>query len=211
MARKRDDVFIIGAEPLPAEGGEAPETLLEGKPRNAFAPAPPSLETSEREPLRPRRFMRRALVVGPLSAIAAALAVIALISGGGGHGSTSAPPSAAEPLVEAPAPPLGPSPRPHRPRRTPGAASRDRHLRRRSSRRPQRRRHHRRRPAGAEEAQAGAVAQPTALPPSPLLQAPAPPAPPSSAPPAPEPALAPSPPSSGVAASQPRPEFSFER
>lgn len=211
MARKRDDVFIIGAEPLPSEGAEAPEARGEGEPRNAFAPAPPSLEARAPQPLRPRRFMRRALVVGPLSAIAAALAVIALSGGGGGRGSSSAPPSAAEPFVEAPAPRLGPSPRPHRPRRTPGAASRDRRLRRRSSRRPQGRRHHRRRPAAVEEAQAGAVAQPTALSPSALLQAPAPPVPPSSAPPAPEPALVPSPPSSGVAASQPRPEFSFER
>jgi hypothetical protein len=202
MARKRDDVFIIGTEsaPAPGDGVAAGGAPPQGEARNAFAPAPPQDDKGSRAVVRLRPGRRLGVAAGAL-ALAAALAALALGRGDGTGARSPDRPPASDPLVEAPAPRPARSSEAAEPSRPPQAkrARRPSPARRRS--RPRRRSLHRRHAGrhAAAEPQASEAAQ---TPPPPAV---APPMPPASPPP---PATPPSPAS---AVAQGRPEFSFER
>ena len=107
MARKRDDVFIIGAESpsSPTDGRSAGGGPPQAEPRNAFAPAPPVARLAGRAGggWAPAAASCSAAWRSRLIAGARALASL---RGGGGTGTPAAParPPASEPLVAAPGP-----------------------------------------------------------------------------------------------------------
>ncbi|HET7054197.1 MAG TPA: hypothetical protein VFI09_09830 [Solirubrobacterales bacterium] len=191
MARKPDDIFIIGAE---SPGGEEAAPQEQSAPRNAFAAAP-----EEEHRVRPARRgrLRRPPALACLAAALVGLGVVAIARlGGGAERSPGPAPIAAPPRVastERARRPLRAKARPARPHPH-KAASAPRHPRSRTRRRRSRR------VAESAEPQAGAVA----LSPPPAAGPPPEAAPSEEAPPAASPPPAdPAPP--------PRPEFSFER
>jgi hypothetical protein len=96
MARKPDDIFIIGAE---SPGEEEPERQDQAEPGDPFAPRP-----EDERPLRRRRLTRPPTVVYA-GAIATGLAVFAVGRlGGASNRSPSAIPIASPPRVASTAP-----------------------------------------------------------------------------------------------------------
>ena len=195
MARKRDDVFILGAEPLEPPAGAAPPAAQSGS-RNPFAPAPEPQAEQQRAWRLPRR---PAATVGLIVAVVAAVALLSRALGGG-------EPSAPVRQALAPAPPpsavLAP-PRAQISRPPARAGRRPRQEAGHRRKRPARRRASRSEPTSLEPS------APLALAPAPVVEVPAPPAQPD--PPAAEPVEPNPPPNASPPSGSGRPEFSFER
>jgi len=197
MARKPEDIFIIGSESPGPEAAEHEASVpQDGEPRNPFAVAP---EEAHAEPVRrlPRRIGRRLALLAAAAAIGV-LAVASLLTRSG-DGSAETPTGS---RVAPPRPPVmvGRSQPLHR-----AAAPRSRRGARRSRPRgasapqsPTRARRH------AAESQPGVAEAPEPSP-VPVL------APEPESQPTPEPAAPPSPPTAASPTRAPRPEFSFER
>jgi hypothetical protein len=203
MARKQDDVFVLGGEPLGAEP-RTEEMPAEERPttRNPFAPAPPDAEAAPSAASAPRPFAWALIAAAFGGSALAAFAAFQLLGGGGQHQAELPAPSRQPAAVVAARLPSRTSlPRPGVPRPAPNPARRgyEDHSKQRPDRPHQR-------PGGGRERE---PAREQALPaPPPETTAPAPvysPEPSANTPATPSP-----PPASGGGSGR-RPEFSFER
>jgi hypothetical protein len=198
MARRPNDLFILGEEEL---GSEAPDVAFVGSGeagRRPFAAAPEPVPESPRAPLRQGRASRRLVVGGLLAGSAALIATLLLADNGGDQADAPRPHREPAAVVAEPAP-SAPArlPRPERAGRPTRAAHRKALA---VATEPSKRR-----PSGWAEREPTSEQAPVS---PPITETdPAPEAAPVSASPSP----APSSPRSPRGGSGGRPEFSFER
>jgi hypothetical protein len=199
MARKQDDIFVLGGEPLDAEP-RTEEMPAEEKPRSPFAPAPPNADAAPSAASAPRPFAWALLAAAFAGSALAAFAAFQLLGGGARHqAELPAPSRQPAAVVAARLPSRASLPRPGVPRPAPNPARRgyEDHSKQRPDRPHQR-------PGGGRERE---PAREQALPaPPPETTAPVYSPEPSANPPA-----TPSPPPASGGGSGRRPEFSFER